>query len=211
MSSLFDDLKRTIKRLSGSQSSSSQDPAPSDEPQQPAETSGPTADDSDPELPQQPSGLGTDIPIESGPPEPPDEADGVRTVYCAKLKRRLPGLESPPFPGELGQRIYENVSQQAYQMWIEQSTIIINHYGLSLGDPDARAFLQEQMEVFLFEDEEEHRPEGWIGEDEDAAGPPPVPGPQGKGGGAPGPQGKGGGAPGPQGKGGGAPGPMGKA
>lgn len=134
----------------------------------------------------------------------------MRMVQCVKLKRRLPGLESPPFPGELGQRIYENVSQQAYQMWIEQSTIIINHYGLSLGDPDARAFLQEQMEVFLFEDEEEHRPEGWIDEDEEAAGPPPVPGPQGKGG-APGPQGKGGGAPGPQGKGGGAPGPMGKA
>lgn len=202
ISQFMNDLKRTVERLTGSGASKSE--------QEPAEAESTVDRDTAAEPSPQRTTMEPDVPIRSEPAAAPDEP-GVRKVYCAKLKRELPGLEEPPFPGELGQRIYENISQRAYQMWIEQSTIIINHYGLSLGDPDARAFLQEQMEHFFFEDDEEHTPEGWIPEDEEAAGPPPVPGPAGKGGGAPGPAGKGGGAPGPAGKGGGAPGPMGKA
>ena len=62
----------------------------------------------------------------------------ARTVKCVKLGRELPGLDKPPFPGELGQRIFENISKQAYDMWPAQSTLIINHYGLNMADPESR-------------------------------------------------------------------------
>jgi Fe-S cluster biosynthesis and repair protein YggX len=74
----------------------------------------------------------------------------TRTVHCVKLDRELPGLDEPPIPGELGQRIYEHVSQEAWEQWKQQSILIINHYGLSLIDPKAQAFLRQQMELFLF-------------------------------------------------------------
>ncbi|HEU5013559.1 MAG TPA: oxidative damage protection protein [Roseiflexaceae bacterium] len=83
-----------------------------------------------------------------------------RMVQCVKLGRELPGLEKPPFPGELGQRIYEHVSQQAWNMWPAQATIIINHYGLSLADPSAQQILLQQMEEFFF-GENAQMPEGW--------------------------------------------------
>jgi Fe-S cluster biosynthesis and repair protein YggX len=81
-------------------------------------------------------------------------------VYCVKLERELPGLEKPPFPGALGQRIYEQISQQAYAMWPAQSTLIINHYGLNMADPEARKILREQMEEFFF-GKDSKMPEGW--------------------------------------------------
>lgn len=77
----------------------------------------------------------------------------ARTVHCVKLDRELPGLESPPTGGQLGQRIYEQVSQQAWEMWEQQATLLMNHYGLSMGDPEARKFLREQMEEFFFSPE----------------------------------------------------------
>lgn len=77
----------------------------------------------------------------------------ARIVSCAKLGRDLPGLEAPPFGGALGQRIYDNISQTAWEMWEQQSTLLMNHYGLSMGDPDARKFLREQMEEFFFSPE----------------------------------------------------------
>jgi len=64
----------------------------------------------------------------------------------------------------LGQRIYERVSKQAYDMWPAQSTLIINHYGLNLADPEARKILREQMEEFFFGSEAQ-MPEGWISEE----------------------------------------------
>lgn len=81
-------------------------------------------------------------------------------VHCAKLGHELPGLEKPPFPGALGQRIYENISQQAYSMWPAQSTLIINHYGLNMADPESRKILREQMEEFFF-GKDAKMPEGW--------------------------------------------------
>ncbi|HLY32783.1 MAG TPA: oxidative damage protection protein [Ktedonobacterales bacterium] len=84
----------------------------------------------------------------------------ARMVMCVKLNRELPGLDRPPVPGELGQRIYEHISQQAWEMWQEQSRLLINHYGLNLADPDARKILREEMERFLFGDSDE-KPEGW--------------------------------------------------
>ncbi len=84
----------------------------------------------------------------------------IRMVTCAKLKRRLPGLARPPMPGEFGQRIYDNISQQAWEMWQEHSRLLINHYGLNLADPDSRQILRQEMERFLFSEDEE-KPEGW--------------------------------------------------
>jgi Fe-S cluster biosynthesis and repair protein YggX len=74
----------------------------------------------------------------------------IRTVHCAKLKKELPGLKRAPFPGALGQRVFENISQQAWELWQAQSTLLINHYGLNLRDPNAQKFLMEQLEQFLF-------------------------------------------------------------
>lgn len=73
-----------------------------------------------------------------------------RTVHCAKLKKDLPGLESIPFTGELGERIYENVSAEAYDMWKPHLTTIINHYGLNPADPETRKMLRKEMEEFFF-------------------------------------------------------------
>ncbi|MDT8403964.1 oxidative damage protection protein [Sulfuriflexus sp.] len=73
-----------------------------------------------------------------------------RTVQCVKLGKEAEGLDKPPYPGELGQRIYENVSKEAWQQWMGQQTILINEYRISVVDPKGRAFLEEQMEKFFF-------------------------------------------------------------
>ena len=86
-----------------------------------------------------------------------------RMVQCAKLGRELPGLNRPPFGGELGKRVYENISQEAWQLWQQQSTLLINHYGLNLRDPAAQKFLMEQMEEFFF-GEGAQVPADWVPE-----------------------------------------------
>ena len=68
-----------------------------------------------------------------------------RMVNCVKLGRELPGLEKPPFPGELGQRIFEHVSAEGYALWQPHMTILINHYGLNPADPETRRILRDQM------------------------------------------------------------------
>ncbi|HMO57247.1 MAG TPA: oxidative damage protection protein [Roseiflexaceae bacterium] len=83
-----------------------------------------------------------------------------RIVACVKLGRRLPGLDAPPYPGELGQRIYDSISRQAWNMWMDQSVMLINHYGLSMADPQAQQFLVQQAEEFFF-GEGAQMPEGW--------------------------------------------------
>lgn len=105
----------------------------------------------------------------------------ARMVNCVKFGRELPGLDRPPVAGELGQRIYENVSADGWELWKEQVVILINHYGLNMADPRAQAFLNEQMEEFFF-GEGAQMPDDWV--------------PQGQGGkGAPAPSGKGAPAP----------------
>lgn len=74
----------------------------------------------------------------------------ITLVNCARYGEELPALSRPPFPGEFGQRIFDNVSQMAWNSWQQQSTILINHYGLNLADPRAQEFLMEQMEEFFF-------------------------------------------------------------
>ena len=83
-----------------------------------------------------------------------------RMVQCVKIGRELPGLEKLPFPGELGQRIYDNISAEAYALWQPHMTILINHYGLNPADPDTRRILRDQMEEFFF-GSEARLPEGW--------------------------------------------------
>ncbi len=73
-----------------------------------------------------------------------------RTVFCIKLKKELEGLDEPPQPGELGQRIYENVSKEAWRMWLQHQIMLINEYRLNLADPQAQKFLDEQMEAYFF-------------------------------------------------------------
>jgi Fe-S cluster biosynthesis and repair protein YggX len=73
-----------------------------------------------------------------------------RTVYCTFLKREAPGLERIPYPGELGKRIYENISAEAWQQWVRHQTMLLNEYRLSPIEPKARKFLVEEMEKFLF-------------------------------------------------------------
>lgn len=87
----------------------------------------------------------------------------ARMVQCAKIGQELPGVEAAPYPGELGQRIYDSISQSAWDMWIQHSVVLINHYGLSLGDPQSRTFLMEQMEEFFF-GVGAQMPEGWTPE-----------------------------------------------
>lgn len=87
----------------------------------------------------------------------------ARMVQCVKMGQELPGLERQTYGGELGKRIFENVSQQAWDMWMQYSVVLINHYGLSLGDPQARQFLEEQMEEFFF-GMGAQMPEGWTPE-----------------------------------------------
>ncbi|MDZ7360299.1 MAG: oxidative damage protection protein [candidate division KSB1 bacterium] len=73
-----------------------------------------------------------------------------RLVHCVKFNREMEGLDEPPQPGELGQRIYENVSKQAWKMWVQQQIMIINEYRLNLADPNASKFLDHAMEQFFF-------------------------------------------------------------
>lgn len=82
-------------------------------------------------------------------------------VDCVKLGRRLPGLERQPFPGELGRRIFEEVSAEGYALWQPHMTILINHYGLNPSDPETRRILREQMEEFFF-GADARMPEGWV-------------------------------------------------
>jgi Fe-S cluster biosynthesis and repair protein YggX len=92
-----------------------------------------------------------------------------RMVNCVKLGRELPGLDALPFPGRLGERIYDEVSQQAWNLWPQQSTLVINHYGLNLADPQAQKLLMQQMEEFFF-GEGAQMPEGWTPQTQSAKG-----------------------------------------
>lgn len=84
-----------------------------------------------------------------------------RTVFCAKLQKEAEGLPAPTYPGELGKRIYLEISAEAWQLWLAHQTMLINEYRLSLIDPKARTFLKEEMEKFLFSGDYT-KPEGYV-------------------------------------------------
>lgn len=85
----------------------------------------------------------------------------ARMVKCVKLGKEAEGLDYPTWPGELGRRIYENVSKQAWQMWLGHQTMLMNEYRINPLDPKARKLIQDEMEKFFF-GEGSKPPEGYI-------------------------------------------------
>jgi len=74
----------------------------------------------------------------------------TRQVFCEYFQKELEGLDRPPYPGELGEKIYQLVSKQAWNIWVEHQTMLINENNLSMLDPKSRKYLQEEMTKFLF-------------------------------------------------------------
>ena len=85
----------------------------------------------------------------------------TRMVKCVLLGREAEGFDKPPYPGALGQRIYENVSKAAWQRWLAQQTMLINEYRLTTYEPKARKLLEEEMEKFFFGGGST-KPEGYV-------------------------------------------------
>ena len=74
----------------------------------------------------------------------------ARTVHCVKLGREAEGLDFPPLPNELGKRVFESVSKEAWQQWLRHQTMLVNENRLNLADVRARKYLAEQMEKHFF-------------------------------------------------------------
>lgn len=85
----------------------------------------------------------------------------ARMVHCVKLGKEAEGLAFPTYPGDLGKRIYENVSKEAWGEWVRHQTMLINEYRLSPMDPKARKFLEGEMDKFFF-GEGSKLPEGFV-------------------------------------------------
>ena len=86
----------------------------------------------------------------AGPPAPTPNKSG-RKVFCVKFQKEMPGLDEVPFDNHpLGQRIYENVSMDAWKLWLEQMKMIMNEYRLNLGTTEAQEFVLKQMEDYFF-------------------------------------------------------------
>ena len=84
-----------------------------------------------------------------------------RTVFCRKFKEELEGLERAPYPGPLGQEIYDNVSKKAWEEWTNHQTMLINEKHLNMMDAASRKFLQEEMKKFL-DGEDYAQAEGYV-------------------------------------------------
>jgi Fe-S cluster biosynthesis and repair protein YggX len=81
----------------------------------------------------------------------PEETQTGRIVFCVKFQREMPGMDEVPFEGHpLGQRIFENVSKEAWKMWVEHMKMLMNEYRLNLGTQEAQQFLLDQMEKYFF-------------------------------------------------------------
>ena len=85
----------------------------------------------------------------------------ARTVQCVKLREEAEGLDFPPLPGELGKRVFENVSKPAWQQWLTHQTMLINENRLKVTDPEARRFLEGELEKYFF-GEGSAVPEGYV-------------------------------------------------
>ncbi len=83
-----------------------------------------------------------------------------RTVFCRKYQKDMEALEFAPFPGVKGQEVFDTVSKQAWQEWLKHQTLLINEKRLNAFEPSARAFLEEQRELF-FSNKDVEQAEGW--------------------------------------------------
>lgn len=95
------------------------------------------------------------------PDENPQGTQSVRMVKCVKLGKELPGLDRAPWKGELGQRIYNNVSKEAWRTWVEHSKMLMNEFRLNPLDPNSQKIIAEQMEQYFF-GEGSKAPEGYV-------------------------------------------------
>ena len=87
----------------------------------------------------------------SSPSSPaPSTNKSGRTVMCVKFQKELPGLDTNPWPGELGQRIFDNVSKDAWKLWEERMKMILNEYRLMPWQKDAQDLMARYMEEFFF-------------------------------------------------------------
>jgi len=89
----------------------------------------------------------------------------TRQIHCAKLNKEAEGLDTPPYPGELGQKIFDSISKEAWQLWLAHQTMLINEYRLNLMELEARQLLEKEMTKFLFGDGSE-KPPGYEALDE---------------------------------------------
>ena len=88
-----------------------------------------------------------------GPPGSPEEIVGNasgRVVYCVKFQKELPGLDAPPWPGEIGQRIFEQVSAQAWKLWEERQKMILNEYRVMPWQKEGQELIRTHLEQFFF-------------------------------------------------------------
>ena len=91
----------------------------------------------------------------------------TRMVMCKKYNKEMEGLDRPPYPGAKGQELYDSVSKQAWQEWMEHQTRLINEKHMNMMDPSSRTFLMEQMDKF-FAGEEFEQAEGYVPTDKPA-------------------------------------------
>jgi len=85
----------------------------------------------------------------------------MNKVKCIKLNEELEGLDRAPYPGELGKKILANVSKQAWQMWLDHQTMLINENNLSMMDSEAQKYLKEQMDKYFFSSEGADKIQGY--------------------------------------------------
>lgn len=86
----------------------------------------------------------------------------TRMVQCVKLGKELEGLDKAPYPGESGLKVFESVSKEAWKMWLDRQTMLMNENRLSPIDPKSKQFLKDEMEKFLFTGEEGVSIEGFV-------------------------------------------------
>jgi Fe-S cluster biosynthesis and repair protein YggX len=86
----------------------------------------------------------------------------ARTINCIKLGKEADGLDFPPYPGELGKRIYEQVSKEAWGGWLKHQTMLVNENRLNLADQKARQYLAKQMDRYFFGDGQADQAQGYV-------------------------------------------------
>ena len=86
----------------------------------------------------------------------------MTSLYCIKLNKELEGLERAPYPGELGKKILSSVSKEAWQMWLDHQTMLINENNLNLFEESSQKYLKDQMEKYFFSDDDLDKIQGYI-------------------------------------------------
>jgi len=86
----------------------------------------------------------------------------MTSLYCIKLNKELEGLERAPYPGELGKKILSSVSKEAWQMWLDHQTMLINENNLNLFEESSQKYLKDQMEKYFFSDNDLDKIQGYI-------------------------------------------------